>query len=416
VPAKLLCSFCVVFVSFIFTAKLFAQDPATKKIVAEATRLRETNSSPDTNLQKAAQDKRDRIAALNDALRDWVESRLPKSKPALDAGFDGLQDRLKVELSRAGVLPPANGADEYGYIARLELSRPSEFSGALAIIEGITAPCGTADSVYVYDYNAGSPRRILESRGSSEHDETVSSEYFSSPDVSGNRLFLVFRHAVQCGSSWNRLSYDLFRLSTSGSAAAPIFSGDHGIWKGANDAYHIQLKPDEMLLELQDRSVDAHIRNRTHVLRYSIGPSAVERIDPVALQPQDFVDEWLTRPWAEMALRSSATVRDNLEKWHSFLGGDSDTGEIRVVQPCTDKQDDWKIVLTMEWVAGKKLPESFTVNFRVRALGKYRFEMTAVSFHPDDGCPGDAPPITGSLSLFETNPQKKETQSKELQN
>jgi hypothetical protein len=416
VPAKLLCSFCVLFVSFIFTAKLSAQDAATKKVVAEATRLRETNSTPDANLQKAAQDRRDRIAAFSDALRDWVESRLPKSRPALDAGFATLQDRLKAELSRAGVLPPANGEDEYGYVGRLELSRPSEFPEALAIIEGISVPCGTADSVYVYDYSGASPGRGLESRGSSGHDETVSREYFSSQDVSGSRLFLAFRNAVHCGSSSNRLSYDLFRLRPGASTATAIFSGDHGIWTGADDGYRIQLKPDELLLELRDRSMDTRMRNRTHVLRYSVGPSAVERIDPVALQPQDFVDEWLTRPWAEMAARSSATDRDKLQKWHDFLSGDSDVAEIRVVQPCADLQDDWKIVLTMEWVAGKKMPEPFTLYFRVHGLGKYKYEMAAVSFHPPSGCPGDAPPTSSSPSLFETNPQNKDTQSKETQN
>jgi len=176
------------------------------------------------------------------------------------------------------------------------------------------------------------------------------------------------------------------------------------------------LKADEMLLELQDRSLDPRIGKRTHVLRYSVTPSAVERVDPVALKPQDFVDEWLTRPWDEMASRSSVQDHDNLEKWHDFLGGYSDAAEIRVVQPCSDKQDDWKIVLTMEWVAGKKIPESFTLYFRVHELGKYRFEMAAVSFHPPDGCPGDTPPLSGSPSLFETNPQNGVTQTKESQN
>jgi hypothetical protein len=415
-PEKLLCSFCVVFVSLIFIVKLAAQDPATKRLVAEATRLRETNVSPDTNLQKAATDQRNRIAALKDALRDWVEAHLPKSKAILDAGFATLTDRLYAELSGAGVLPATTRAEEYGYVGRLDLSRPPEFPEALSIVEGITTPCGTADSVYVYDYSEGPERRILDSRGETDRDETVSGEFVSSKDVSGNRLFLALRHAAQCGSSWNSLSYAIFRLSPGANAATAIFSGDHGIWSGADDAYHVQLKPDEMLIELRDRSIDTHIRNRTHVLRYSVGPSAVERIDPIALQPQDFVDEWLTRPWTEMASRSSAKDRDKLEKWHSFLSDDSDTAEIRVVQPCTDKQDDWKIVLTMEWVAGKKIPESFTLYFRVHELGKYRFEMAAVSFHPPDGCPGDIPPLSGSPSLFETNPQNGVTQSEESQN
>lgn len=311
------------------------------------------------------------------------------------------------ELSHAGMLPRANAAEEYGYVGRLELSRPPELPESVLIIEGITTPCGTADSVYLYDYSGGPERRILESRGVSERDETVISAYFSSLDDSGNRLFLALRHATQCGSSWNNLSYELFRLSPGAILATTILSGDDGIRSGVHDAYRVQLKPDEVLIELRGRSMDPRVRDRTHVLRFRIGPSAAVRIDPVALQPQDFVDEWLTRPWMEMASRSSAADLDELERWHGFLSGDSDTAEIRVVQPCADKPVDWKIALTMEWISGKKMPEPFTLYFRVHGLGQYRFEMAAISFHPQDGCPGETPPIPGSPSFFDMTPLNK---------
>jgi hypothetical protein len=400
----------------IFATKIYAQDQVTKKLVAEASHLRETTLAPDTNLSKAAKDERDRIAALNDALRDWVESRLPKSRASLDSGLAALQDRIRADLSHAGMLPPPNGAEEYGYVGGVEIFRPAEFPEALAITERITSPCGTADSLYAYDFSGGSPRRVLESRGSSDQDETLSGEYFSDRAPSGNRLFLALRHAAQCGSSWNRLSYELFRLTPDGSAAVSILSGDHGISTGAGDPYRVQLKPDELFLELRDRSIDTRIRNRTHVLHYSVTPSSVERIDPIALTPQDFVDEWLTRPWAEISRWSSVTEHDNLERWHGFLSGDSDTAEIRVVQPCTDKPDDWKVVLSMEWVAGNKLPEAFTLYFRVQRVGNSRFEMAAIGFHQPDGCPGDAPPAPASQPLFDTNTQSKDTQGNDTRN
>jgi hypothetical protein len=379
----------------IFAPKVNAQDPATKRLVAEANRLRETNISPDTNLSKAANDERDRIADLNDALRDWVETRLPKSRTLLETAFATLPDRMRAELQRAGVLAPSNGAEEYGYVGGLEISRPAEFPEALVITERITSPCGTADSVYAYDYTAGSPRRVLESRGSRQ-DETLIGKYFSAADAAGNRLFLAFRHAAQCGSSWNRLFYELFRLRPDGNAAASILSGDHGISTAAGDAYRVQLMPDDLVIELKDRSIDTRVRNRTHLLHYRVTPVAIERIDPIALTPEDFVDEWLTRPWSEMTRWSSASDRDILERWHGFLSGDSDTAEIRVVQSCTDKPDDWKIALSMEWIAGKKLPEAFTLYFRVQGFGNNVFKMAGVGFHPPDGCPGDSPPVTAT--------------------
>ena len=59
------------------------------------------------------------------------------------------------------------------------------------------------------------------------------------------------------------------------------------------------LKPDELIIELKDHSIDIGIHNRTEILRYSFA-DGVHRVDPVALQPQDFAEEWLAQPWSEM--------------------------------------------------------------------------------------------------------------------
>ena len=170
------------------------------------------------------------------------------------------------------------------------------------------------------------------------------------------------------------------------------------------------MKSDELLLELRDRSIDSSIGNRTHVLRYNIGPAGVERIDPVALQPQDFVDEWLTRPWSEMESRSSSNQRDDLKKWHNLLDGIFDAGHFNFVQPCTgkaaetpaerpsgnpgderhDQEGNWQVSVTLEWAAGKKLSQPITRYFMVHGLGKYRFEMAAISVDPPDDCPGQS--------------------------
>ena len=383
---------CILFLSLSVAANLAPQDSATKKVVAEATRLRENNNSPDVSLEKATKEARERTTGLDDALRDWIESRLPKSKGALDADNSALQTHMKAELLRAGVLAPADAEDEYGYIGRLDLSRPSEFPEALTVVAGITVPCGSYDSVYVYDYSGGPPRRVFEARGGSEQDANVSAVYFSKPNTSGNHLLLTLRYAIQCGASWDGLSYDLFRLGTGASAAVPIFSGQHDIWRGTDHPYNVELTPDELSIELLDRSIDPAIHNRTHVLHYKLGPAAVERTDPVALQPPDFVDEWLTRPWAEMESRSSTGDRDKLGKWHNFLSGGFLAGDINIVQSCTEKLEDWKVAVNLSWLAGKQLPEQFTLYFVVHELGKYRFEMAAISFEPPDGCPGESRP------------------------
>jgi hypothetical protein len=246
---------------------------------------------------------------------------------------------------------------------------------------------------------------VLESHSSRPHDESISQIYFSSPDELGSHFIFILRYAVQCGSSWNGLSYDLYRLGANSEAAVPIFSGEHGVWFGAEHPYQVRLMPHELLMELRDRSIDAGIHNRTHILRYAIKPDGVERIDPVALQPQDFADEWLTRPWHEMESRSSAAGHEKLQKWHDFLSGDYVSGEIDFVQSCAEKPHHWQIAVDVNYAKGDELPEPLTVYFLVEELGKLHFQMADVSFSRQDGCPGEAYPKSDSPSLFSKSPE-----------
>lgn len=267
-------------------------------------------------------------------------------------------------------------------------------------------PCGDDDVVYVYDYSQGARRRILESHGSRGHDEGVSEIHFSKFSGAGYQQILTIRSGAQCLSAWNELSYDLFRFSRRTNAAEQIFQGSHDIWFG--DGPFVRLQPDELLMEMRDRSIDAGIHNRAHVLDFKTTDESVARIDPVALQPQDFVDEWLTRPWSEMASRSTEekSAHDNqtkLEKWHKFVGADFVGGDFTLVQACSETPGQWQIGVDIDWIGKKDLPEPLSVYFLVQQLeGPYRYKMTDISFNRQDGCPGDSGPSLEKPTLFPT--------------
>jgi hypothetical protein len=383
---------------------LSAQEPLLDRLMRESKSVRGAAKSPESKNDKGFEIDRQRSAAFKEALRDWIESRLPSSRSAFDSDLSHLQAKLRETLWRTGLMQP-DGSDEYGHVSRMEISQPAEYPEALSVVVGVTVPCGFDDSFYLYDYSQGSRNRVLESNGSRQHDESISDIYYSTPDEMGSHLILTLRYGVQCGSSWNGLSYDLYRLGANSEAAVPIFSGEHGIWFGAEHPCQARLAPHELLMELRDRSIDAGIHNRTHVLRYEIKPDFVERVDPVALQPQDFVDEWLSRPWSEMESRSSAAGREKLQQWHDFLSGDFVSGDLSLVQSCAEKPDHWQISVDMHYASGKELPEPLTVYFLVRHLDTFRFEMTDASFSRQDGCPGESQPNLESPSLFGGSPK-----------
>ena len=258
-------------------------------------------------------------------------------------------------------------------------------------------PCGSDQALYLYDYSGGRPRRVLENLGTREHDESICEVQFSKPDSNGNRSILILRNAIQCGSSWNRLAYDLYRYSGGAGVVGKVLEGDHGIWFG-NYAPLVQLTFDELLLEVRDRSIDGGLHNRAHILHYKESGSSMERVDPIALQPHDFVDEWLTRRWPEMERWSDPGMKG----WHEFLASEPAFGEIQLVQRCTERGL-WQVRIHFDQIQGKRLPEAVEVYFLVEQSDTYRFRMREISFHRQEGCPGEsAPPLRGP-SLLGTN-------------
>ena len=152
-----------------------------------------------------------------------------------------------------------------GLVTRIDFLRPNEDPNKLIVIVGVTHGCGSLDRAYTYEYDQRKPKWVMESRSRREHDEQILAIRLSQWEPHNNQLALFVRYAMQCGSSWNGLAYDLHRFSRT----KPIWSDEHGIWLGGDDP-EFRLSPNRVELELTDRSIDTTIHNRRHVLHYSI--------------------------------------------------------------------------------------------------------------------------------------------------
>ncbi len=239
---------------------------------------------------------------------------------------------------------------------------------------GVTVPCGVDNSVYVYRFAAKSRVRILEGDGAGKYGNYLDDVQFSKPDASGNRLLFASWSGVQCASVWNGLDYRLYRIGPSADEAKPIFSGYHSFTIDADGG--IKLTPDELLLELTAEGLEAGFR-RAYVLHYRIDAKGVTRIDPVALQPQDFVQEWINQPWSEMESRSAPS----LVKWHARFHSDTELffGDFDFSQPCGKRPGYTQVAVESE-------PR--TVYFLVKDRGGFRYEMGDISYDRQSGCPG----------------------------
>jgi len=180
------------------------------------------------------------------------------------------------------------------------------------------------------------------------------------------------------------MAYSVYRMGTQPSASEPILKNQHSFW--LNDGPEFVLKSEELIIEFLDSSVDLSVHNRTNLQRYRFG-EGVQRLDPIAFQPQDFAEEWLTRDWSEMESRSDVETK----KWHDRLFNDYVRGEYSGVIPCAS-QGRWLVALNIESIGEKEIPDPETTYFLVHDLGNYRYKMDAVSEDVPVGCLGAGDP------------------------
>lgn len=354
----------------------FAQDAAFERVQRQAALL---ETAPP---EKPAA----RLTELHLALRDWIESRLPESA-ASTGDLEFLLDRLTAELHAAGLIPPetADGRPGQGYI-EVKFRRLPELYDTLFVVAGASVECGTDEAVYLYHWDAGGRKRVLEDRPATEWQNTGAELELSDPDSQGRRLLAVHYTSVQCASNWQGMTYSVYRLSAQSDAAERLFSGDHDFWLG-DDGPEFVLKPDELIMQFLDRSVDDVVFYRTEIHRYSFA-DGVRRLDPVALQPQDFAEEWLARPWSEMQSRSAAGT----EEWHERLHAGLIFADYQDVVPCIARPGRWLIGMEIRNNGDKEWKPPLEAWFVVGDPGDYHYRMESVSESRPQGCPGTGPP------------------------
>jgi hypothetical protein len=342
---------------------LCGQDRALDRVADAADRLRYV---PENDPAAA----KPLVARFERYLREWIETQLPKEPDAA-----ALLSSLKLQLDQAGLLSPNGGRPDYGYVGTLDVTRPMANVDALLVIAGVMVPCGTQDSALLYEWTESGPVRTLESHGS----QIIEGVHFSPPDNRGDRLVLIMGRPPACGAHARSLAYSVYRLPAGVGAARLLHSGTHA---AARDDYRADVRPNQVRIELEDRTIDPAL-TRTHVLRFRVDDAQATRIDPVALDPRDFVDEWLTQPWSEMEKRSAPAV----DSWHSSLHRPGLIGRFRHAHACPQRPNHWEIAVELEKPhPAKDEDPTRTVYFLVREYGRSRFEMVDVSDTGQSGC------------------------------
>ncbi len=204
------------------------------------------------------------------------------------------------------------------------------------------------------------------------------------------------------------MAYSVYRLGRDIESES-LLADQQGFYDGnVNGGPEFILKPEEMIIEFTDRSLDSGILTRTRIFRYSFAPAA-RRVDPVALRPQDFAEEWLTRPWDEVQSRSAEQTKEQ----HNRLYADYIFGDFYSVTLCDKMHQHWLITVDIRDIGEKKLNEPLRTYLLLSELDKHQYRMENVGQSRPAGCSGRKVHSSIDFSL-EKRPWLSTTELKEL--
>jgi len=352
------------------------------------------------------------LNAVKHALRDWVEEQLPAVPTANAEGVGYLLDpedltalgvRLSAELDAAGLTcghrnalhadcgDPKGMENERGYVDRVRIAR-FDYDRYLLVVTGVGVLCGFDQSAYLYEQDASHRWRRLLSIEQDKYDAGYRPENFLAIDVEPSEtawgesapppLVTAVGTGPWCSSNWRGLNTRLWRATRSTTQPRPILDREDELYIGDDFVAAARLLPHDLLVQFEGGSIDGGVLIRTHVMHYAIGANdKLTRISPVALSPNDFVEEWATSPWAEASkwLAPGANRRALARLHASNFPGEFD-GQAK---QCRRDASLWQVNFAD---TGMPADKSRPHHLLVRWAAPYDFTLVAESARPFAGC------------------------------
>lgn len=109
-------------------------------------------------------------------------------------------------------------------------------------------------------------------------------------------------------------------------------------------------------------------------------------MSPLAVTPEDFLDEWVQLEWSTAAQWRSQSA--DLPSWHSILNALAyDSTEIEFVQPCREPGSADKIWVTGLWIDQKLNPNTQNERLYVVVSRRHHAFLSSRSIQPSPPVP-----------------------------
>src|SRR5208282_2425025 len=284
------------------------------------------------------------VEGLNDANRHSVPGEEEIMDQLTDAGWEEI---------------PSHKWDAYGEIKQIKFDwKPGYEPGILIVSTQLWLPCGSTDpdsAIYVFQGIARHWDLVLAAESdfnpAGENDET-GMQYEISPADSRGRWFLVVAHVPpSCRRAPNVLRYKALRPGANASQPTLLVSGREPIDPFFQPPFQIRVESDWFAVTHgKVRKLDGELG--VVISRYGLSVDQMPRIAPLALTPEDFLDQWAQLSWDDAKRWTKASPDSDLQEWHSkfnsLTSGSSEMESIRHCAGSDDSDQSWLIELSID--------------------------------------------------------------------
>lgn len=328
------------------------------------------------------------IDRIKHRLRGQAEAALTRA-PA-DADPEQLERLLAITLPRGkqerGCAPDDDNTD----VGTLDLAlRRHGADMELRTSVGIT--CGTDESAYLYRWDGARWRRFWQTEQPYAQGGRYRPRHLTSVQSAPSGLVIATGVEEWCNSAWHEAYYQIWR-------AAPG-QGQRLLLDGKDFAYLGDLTgpltarlgaSDDVYVEYMVASVDPALHSRPTLRHYRIDGDSVRRVDPIALTPINFIEEWLSAGWRQSAAWTEPSARPSAQGWHQATRDRRTGGVLTAAAPdgtgraqrCRADDSLWQVALDFP-EADKARRHAW---FLVRWTEPYRFRLAAIAGRPWPNC------------------------------
>jgi len=294
---------------------------------------------------------------------------------------------------------------ELGLLGGIHTDRTSN-NEFLTVTTAVGVLCGYDESAYLYRRDDQKRwRRFWESEQNdySEnkylpqmlHAIRVSPTNYDKGADKREHLILTLGTNPWCSSNWHPVYDRVWQTKSNHPEPKLLLDESEIAFLGRDPPIQGSVGPHDILVEY---TIARGAFTRQQIHHYAVEEGKVRRVDPVALSPRDFVDEWLTRVWTESSAWTQTKSRAALKLWHARLksGPDRLSGNFDIpTLYCKNQSDVWQVGINFE--SPQKPVHAY---FLVRWRPPYHFTMLAISDHPKRGCNERDPEADEPRTLF----------------